>query len=378
MSMNMIAEVAPEYNFIPGETLEIDEQTRQYLAKIILDDSVEVEPSERGSTVKYTELKDKELIGLFSPLIDVLQLDPLTDEPPRRRHFVKASKLGLTPSMYPIYERMSLSAVQEGLGFKSRFKFNEWTSKDYVIAGQQLAATVGGRPSRDDIIKANKGDYEGVTKFPSVDELKTRFGKLSIYDELIGYPTCKGWVKEDYMDWSAAFYRQNPGLELTTIVIDELSKRGVGPSRQPLYKYFGSFEEFKSLAKLYFIDQIETEAVEHDNRLSKAKELAESDGLYADLLKDLGDDDVLVLQVTAQHRLAKYFFPQGIPASLTEKGLKASPDEFVRECRIASGRKISAADIETSATVLGVFDDLWPMYRFENVNLKRNQELSEV
>jgi len=47
-----------------------------------------------------------------------------------------------------------------------------------------------------------------------------------------------------------------------------------------------------------------------------------------------------------------------------------SSDQFAISCVRLSDRNLTLAEVETAAVILDVFDDLWPMYRFQNVNLK--------
>lgn len=362
----------PNLDLVPGKIPELDEETRSTLARLIMDESVELPPSDRGNQIMYGKLSDEELVALYQPLVDVLRLDPCVDRPPLRAYFDRASKLGLTPSVSPIYDRMSLSRVQTGLGFRAKFRFTDWSQKDFVEAGQRLARLVGGRPTRDIITQAGRGEYKKLGDFPTIDDIKSRFGRLAIYHELIGYPSCKGWEEDDYLDWSFAFYRQNPGQQLSARIIDGFSHSGRGPSKQPIIKIFGAISKFKQRSAEEFDYMMSDEQEARSARLEQAKELAARDQLLLGILattSELDRTDERILQIIAQYKLVKHLVTTATEAEVKTGALLKSPDAFVRWCLHRGNGYLSVASIETHASALGFFDDLWPMYRFENVDL---------
>lgn len=360
--------VLPELT--PGRIPELDEQIRATLAALIMDESVELPPSHRGNKTSYSNLSNDQFIELYKPLVEVLELNPSIDPPPFRESFNRASKLGLTPSVGPIYSRMDLSRVHTGLGFRAKFRFHDWSLKDYVAAGQRLARHSGGRPTREIITRAGRGEITQQGPFPTVDNIKARFGKLSVFHELIGYPSCKGWEEEDYLDWAAAFYRQNPGEALTARKLDYLSSLGRGPSKIPILKIFGSINKFKARSLQEYDILLAQIQETKDQRLKDALYLSQIDEDFLQVLKVSSPEPTRILQVTAQYQIAKRLVTTATPADIINGSQLKSPDAYVRWCITKSNNQTSAADIESLASALGLFDDLWPMYRFENVNLK--------
>lgn len=371
MSVSLL-ELPPSLDLAPGRIPEFDDHTRSVLASLILDESIELPSSERGNQFMYGKLSDDELINLYQPLVDVLQLDPSTDRPPHREYINRASKLGLTPSVHPIYERLSLSKVHAGLGFRAKFRFTDWSQQDFIEAGQRLAKLVGGRPTRDVITVAGRGEYGKLGDFPTVDDIKSRFGRIAVFHELIGYPSCRGWETDDYLDWAFSFYRQNPDQELSARIIDRFSGNGRGPSKQPIIKNFGSVSKYKLQSSEEF-EYVQSEEERSKNqRLGEVEELAEHDMDLLKVLSNLGEDERdrgRILQVAGQYRLGKRLATTANAHELKDGALLKSPDAFVRWCLSHSNGRLTTAGVETHASALGIFDDLWPMYRFQNVDL---------
>jgi len=360
----------PGFESLPGQVPEIDTSTRHILARVILDETVELMTYNRGSSVRYGELDDTEFAELFRPLVDVLELDPATDPPPLRTSIDRASILGLVPNQKTIYERTTLSKVQAHFGFRPKFRFQDWLKADYVEAGQHLASIVGGRPTRFDIAAAGRGEFRRLGDFPTVNEIQGRFGRLAVFHELIGYPSCNGWAEEDYFDWADAFYRQNPDKAITARRLNRLSAAGVGPSRQAIYAHFGSLSKFQDLSRQYHEAMSDDEERARQQRLSQTEELVRYEPTLAEALAEADQRQQRILQVAAQFRLAKHLLLNVSPAELRDRALIKSPDVFTRSCLQRSNGGFRAADVETTASAFGVFDDMWPMHRFGSVNLR--------
>lgn len=201
--------------------------------------------------------------------------------------------------------------------------------------------------------------------------MKGRFGRLAVFHELIGYPSCRGWVDDDYLDWATAFYRQNPDTTITAKNLDNLSALGVGPSRQSIYSNFGSLVKFQDLSKQYQQMAVDDEQLLRQQRLVDIMDLANYEDSPAQAIYDLEQpkDHDRILQISAQFRIAKYFLTDAKSAELTSVSQIKNSDAFVRSCMNKSPGELTAADIETTALAFGVFDDLWPMHRFDGVDL---------
>lgn len=368
-------EVLDGIELIPGRIPELDDEIKATLARLILDETIELPSSERGNRYSYGHLTDEGFIELYEPLIKVLGLDPAVDKPPLREYIDRASKLGLTPSVRPVYSRMSLGRLHTGLGFRSKFRFVDSSKTELVESGKRLARFIGGRPTREVVTLAGRGELGGFhEEFPTIDDIKSRFKRLGVFHELIGYPTSRGWDEEDHLDWTSAFYRQNPDRQLTASLLDYFSKAGKGPSRQPVLTVFGSINKYKQRSEEEFQYIVDEEERAKNQRLDQAQELAAYDEVLLDLLGVIPEEERTrerILQVTAQYVLGKRLATLiDSPAPLRAGALIKSPDAFVRWCVNNSGGVHTVAGIETHASALGVFDDLWPMYRFQNVDLR--------
>lgn len=146
----------PGFEPVPGNVPEMSEETRQTLARVILDETVEIVTNNRRAHVRYSGLSEDEFAELFRPLVDILELEPEIDAPPLRNSIDRASRLGIVPSQKTIYDRTTVSKIQAYLGFRPKFRFQDWMKADYVSAGKRLAQVVGGRPTRFDIQSAGK------------------------------------------------------------------------------------------------------------------------------------------------------------------------------------------------------------------------------
>lgn len=360
----------PGFVSLPGNVPDINQTIRDKLARVILDDTITLVAHSRGNSVTYDNLTDQQFAELYKPLIEVLQLDPTKDAPPTRAQIDRASILGLVPSQKAIYARTTLSKVQALNGFRPKYRFQDWLKSDYIEAGQKLATIIGGRPKRVIIDAASKGLYSQLGNFPTTDEIKCRFGSLSAFQELCGYPSCRSWEVEDYLDWSNAFYRQNPDVDITPRMVGLLSIRGVGPSTKAIYNNFGSFVEFKKQASTYFGDTINNEAWERSQRYAHAKRMSAREPLMNNLLTSVESNERRILQVAAQFMILECMMPDIDDNTRHSLASKEEASAFVRSCVGQSRGEIKAADVEIQALQLGVYDDLWPMYRFENVDLK--------
>ncbi len=361
----------PGFEAVPGNVPEMSEETRQILARVILDETVEIVTNNRRAHVRYSGLNDDEFAELFRPMVDILELEPETDAPPLRISIDRASKLGIVPSQKTIYDRTTVSKIQAYLGFRPKFRFQDWMRADYVSAGKRLAQVVGGRPTRFDIQSAGKGEIDRIGDFPTVEEVKGRFGRLAVFHELIGYPSCRGWADDDYLDWATAFYRQNPDTTITAKNLDNLSALGVGPSRQAIYSNYGSLSKFQDLSQQHYETAIDNESFERRQRVTDAIELSQYESALAESISESGrpKGQDRILQIAAQFRLARHFITDATPSELRDVSLIKSPDVFTRSCMNKSSGSLRAADVEITALAFGVFDDLWPMHRFDGVDL---------
>jgi len=364
-----------ERTFAPDEVLDISEDTKRRLADLILDQTIELPSSDRGALHQYTKLSDKQFISLFRPLVDILELEPDKGELPLH-HIDRASKLGITPSSTTLFGRMTLSDVQNGLGLNSKRRFETLSKNDLIQLGRRLADHLDNRPSKTDITMAANGEYSSVVDtFPTVHEISRRFGKISTFHELIGRPVCRDWEHDDYMDWAYAFYKQNPQTQLSARKMQKLSSRGLGPSDSNVRIVFGSISKYKNLSAEHYDAISKTELKEKSTRYDLAMRHADRDERFHEILTavSVGPEvqfEDRALQIYGQYILSNRLL-ENIDLSLRSELAKIeSAEKFAQACIKISDRNLNKAEIETTAVILGVFDDLWPMYRFQNVNLQ--------
>jgi len=288
-------------------------------------------------------------------VLNLLQNSSIEDVPhkPTRDVVRKLDRLGQGPSEYVISrEHGSLSRFQRSLGFTgewSRGAFSHWTTADYTKHIATLGNELGRKPRVTDLRNAFRNNGG-----PSIDKIaEFGIGKLQ---ELAGYVNARTWEKEDFVDWGVRFMVANGGHELTLVALPALSAKGLAPGLTTIYKYFGSFVDFK--AKVdgeYSVFSDESEQTRQAN-LSVAIKLS-GEGLLG---SDLGPNNVdAFLAQAARVRVAKELLP-GLPISQYEEICREGRiSNFVKRV-VAKSNGIAAGDVEQAALILNVFDDLWP------------------
>ncbi len=349
-----------------GEFIGVDAHMAREMRQAILGDEP-LPSSGRDCRVNYGEWDRDSLIEYGQWLCALLELEPGKTEALKQQHINNASKLNVGPSSRIEDSIMSHLELQRELGFPVRFDFDDWTRNDFISAGQRLAERVNGRPTAPHIEAASHGEYKRVKVFPSRYLIEQRFDKLSAYQELIGYPSCRGWDYDDYMDWAAAFFRQNPGIELSRRVVGRFSSLGRGPSDRAFRDNFGGLSKFSQLASEDFAQRVSSENESLQNRLEEVDAKVTAGVIPVELVD--GVSDSRKLQIAAQHSLATRLLPTLQPRRLADLAAIKSADGFSRSL-VNRSDKVKLADVEIMASVMGVFDDLWPMYRFQNVDLR--------
>lgn len=344
------------------DSIGVDTRLAREMREAILSDEA-IPPSGRNCREHYGAWDRESLIEYGQWLCALLQLQPDKTTPLSLQQFENASKLGLGPSTKVLVRVLGgVRQLQQELGFHTPLEFRLWSRDDYVRKGKRLAIRLGHRPTRNDLLAAY-----GRKRFPSERELRGRFGSISNFHEFIGYPSVREWEEDDFLDWGIAFKRQNgPVKRIGKDALDFLSKAGRGPSDVTVIKKFGGLPKFDRRVTQEYWSRIDDEGAARAERLRKAGELVSGDDGLAIITDSL--DTARYLQVVGQYRLAMTFAPVFRKSRILEAVQVSNPDIFARWL-VESSSAPNMAHVETTAASLDVFDDLWPMYRFQNVEL---------
>lgn len=351
----------------PNEAdIGIDEGTRARLATTILDFSIHIPPSGRPNTVNYNQWDKESATAYGQWLCAVLGYSQETTGPPNEEMFSRASKLGLGPSYttlvriegidnFPNYQRL--------IDFIPKRGFGDWTKADYIREGLRLTQEHGRLTGR----KLDELYRQGL--FPAKLATKNRFGSLRNFHELTGKPSTKGWMEDDHIDWGIAVLDQNPNIVITTSVLEKLSARKVGPSDLTVRNMFGGIQEFRERV---IVEREERQKEEYDRareRRAEIKLALENDELPEGLLTDVTEDEQS--RVYGLYKVAVALVPDVEPARVLKVVRADDPEEAaVKITKLRPSLDLSVGDIEIQAEDMDLYDDIWPMRRFQNVDLR--------
>jgi hypothetical protein len=346
----------------PGD-LGVDEGTRARLASLLLDESVVLPASSRDNRLNYRQWSTEDTIAYGRWLSALVEPETGGSHAPSQKMITRASKLDLGPSQCVIIGNEAIGSISEFqrlIGTVPNRPFGEWTKEDYRSKGKEIAYRHGGRPGREVF---NQLSRQGV--FPGNVAIIKRFGTISNFYEQIGYPNARGWTEADYLDWGVAVFIQNPELKLTAAAITQLSKRGVGPSERSIREYFGGIIPFREAVLTDYEYRIESQERDKRELIDRMKTAVEKDEVPTSLFDELPEDQHG--RAYALYVLAQKFMGNSRPADLKAIAVMNSSDNAARS--IARQSNSSVGRVEITAQEMGLYDIIWPMYRFQNVDL---------
>src|SRR5205085_2069503 len=133
-----------------------------------------------------------------------------------------------------------------------------------------------------------------------------------------------------------------------------------------VYLRFDSIPAFEGKVEDEFWERMIDIGSGKEARIKELMELAEIDLDLSTLLKGLNEEELL--RVGGQYRLLKDLRPDLSKARIKQIAQRNNPDSVAR--LIVEDSLLKMGHVETAAASLGIFDDLWPMYRFENTDLR--------
>lgn len=362
----MTAEVAnnPAETWYPTpDDLGIDEGMRQRIAQTILDRSIDIPPSERGARENYGQWSTESMLQYGRWLGAVLDLDFENGDRLMDYMIDRASHLDIGPSDKVLYtndEIKSYRGYHRLLGSVPRRPFEDMTKWELIEQARSLAR-VHGRLERPVLAAlARKGLFVGE-KF-----IRSRLGSMTLLHEYSGKPSPRGWTKDDFLDWGVAFFDQNPDAEINKSSISELSKRKVGPSMWSIADNFDGITDFREQVKQERAIRQQEEQERRDRRRLEIKHAVEQGIIPEALFAETSEDNHP--RIYGLYIIAKECFGIKNEEELIRIASTQNPNMAARYIA-GNSPEFTVCDVEESAERLDLFDDIWPMTRFQNVDL---------
>lgn len=238
-------------------------------------------------------------------------------------------------------------------------RFNAWTHQDFIQYINDIAEEMGDRPTQEYLWNHVKSGGHG----PSPAVIAKRFGSLRKALEQAGFPNIYAWEKEDYVNWGVKFMEANNGWAPTYRLIDYISKRKRGPSPTTVSKHFGGVRCFQAQVIPAYDRRQKERALEREEKIYKLERDREFGRLPATLFAVKETDNQRLVRV-AKYRVAQELLPdfdENSKLAVASRRLVTEGNQGFINTLINWGDGITAGKIETTASYLGVFDDIWPM-----------------
>lgn len=192
-------------------------------------------------------------------------------------------------------------------------------------------------------------------------------GLLELYT-LAGYPeSVQLWSKDDYSNWARKVILANEGIEITEEIIEYFSSQKLGPSTHPISDYFGGVVKFRAEVKKQHAQTLAEGANDRNEKLAAIRGILDGSSkskIPPEIFDGVTSEDELILRY-AKYIVLDDLFPNNFRVTkisiCTESTKVAAERGFVGAIRKEDETKlITAADIEVSASSLGVFDYIFP------------------
>jgi hypothetical protein len=353
----------------------VDDACIQKIGQVMLDENAILQPLDRRKPrPNYDDWTEGDALA-YLEFVNALVSEAGQEGPPKTWQIDRASRIGLGgPSKQALMRLLgesTIAGLQKRAGeYRTRSDFAHWDKIQYLRVGKGLADHSQKRPREQDIEA-----WHASGMFPSVAQMKHRFGTIGAWQEGIGYPSPVGWTQEDYAMWGGALYLANPDLRVTDKVLNFLSQHGRGPSAHAVNKHMGGipkfrdagyekFEELKEAADLQRTALFQ-EAIEHAQKgvlpygASKVTQAFESEDFARNYAK------FALLRRLTPGLDAQDDFSQAMSLSDTE----------LIQLIVARNKNISASSVISAARAYRLESLLWPSHRFANVDFSIPERL---
>jgi hypothetical protein len=277
-----------------------------------------------------------------------------------RDTLVRAGYLGIGPRVARFTSRLrfgSLSQYYQELGIDRTHKvglYDEWTQHDFIEYATDLVAEIGRKPNNKILWERHRAGLSG----PSPYLIYQRFGSLGTWLEFAGFPNIHAWEETDYIEWGVKFMLANDGRLPTARGLNKLSSLKRGPSSRVVLNHFDKLSFYQKLtAEAYEIELDRRESL-REYKLQSLQDSLETGDLPAELFADATSECDLITR-SAKYQVATQLLPHTEQSVLSRlAGLETA--QYLRAlCR--RDETLTVGDIESTALMLDVFDDIWVM-----------------
>jgi hypothetical protein len=255
--------------------------------------------------------------------------------------------------------------VGDGRG-RSPGQFQTWTTEDFVAHAAKVEAAAGGRPKKRDYIQFAAQNRDA----PSIHIISRHVpGGISTLHEHLGYANTKTWTEDDFITFGGRFIEVNGLSFFSNLGIVALSAKGRGPGYASIIERFGTWNSYKEQVFSEYREQLAAREAERQAKLENYRALIAGGDLpagYADL-----PDDVL-LRYGAHYRVSLQLVP-ALKRGRRLHIIEYTTPGFVKALIGCSKTILTAGDIELEASILDVYEDLWPMTQYKT-HLKVTEE----
>lgn len=182
---------------------------------------------------------------------------------PNAAHIEEAAALDLIPKVDQIIKKFgSIVNYQKALGFHHSRHHQEWTDRDFLRYGMKLVRANGGR-------RPNYMHYQ-IAYGPTRSGIQSRFGSLAKFHERLGFPDYGSFTEAELVSFGVRWAHEHEGVHLLSTDFTQLSADRQGPSREYIYKMFGSFTAYRERVEKEYGSFLELREEYHKGRTSAA------------------------------------------------------------------------------------------------------------
>ncbi len=286
---------------------------------------------------------------------------------PLVRYFIGENRAFPTMQDY----RATIGAAE--VGYSTRGKFGSWTTSDYVAYAAVLEREVGGKPRAADYDRRSREDRNA----PTISVLSGFFkGGVSELNEHLGYCNTKSWDQDDYVDFGAKYVEVNGAELLKHGGILVLSGQRRGPGYASIVRKFGSWDAYKTRVLAEYEERTQHTKQERAAKLSRYQTMLQAGALPAAYAK-LSEDELLLYG--GRHLVAQRAVPGAASYHRQNAAEAKSSQGFINALlRASQDNELTVGRIELEASVLGVYDDLWPMDQYKQFLRVTPEDIAEV
>lgn len=286
------------------------------------------------------------------------------DQPVRQEQFATLRKLGLGPSE-KVYRKLGgfLKLYQKADLENCAPERNAYDSWDVDSFTEYVCAFAQRTPASQSLVEAIQQAH-AHGKGPSYKIIKQRVdGGLASLLTRGGFYDFRGADDEYYLEWGVDFKFSNNGRDVDSEACSILSPKRRGPARTRITPRFGSMERFNILIQDRYAEEVERVAARNETKFMEIMEAIHTGELPSALFLGCASPDEM-RALAGKFQLLTKLCPSMKPETkLSRAGGSA---KRLISTIIQSNGTSTAADVESAAIALDVYEDVWPIQRIKN------------